>query len=110
MNPTEYIDVSKLPSMSLSAKKDFPEIACVYLIIDACHHIHYVGGTANLRKRWMSHHKYSPASLLDQPRLAYLEISPHLVWETEAFLIRTLQPQLNLKTPSESDLVNAALL
>lgn len=106
MNFLEYIDVDKLPSMVLSAKRDFPEIACVYLVYDAVLMIHYVGGTTNLRNRWTNHQKYDACSQLKNPRLAYMNVSPYLVWEAETFLIRYLQPQLNIKIPLESKLIN----
>ena len=96
--------------MALSMKDKFPEIACVYLVYDAEFTIHYVGGTTNLRNRWTNHQKYDACSKLKNPRLAYLNVSPHLVWEAEAFLIRTLQPQFNIKIPSESDLINSSTI
>jgi excinuclease UvrABC nuclease subunit len=101
-----YLDVSKLPSMPLSKKKHFPAIACVYLVVDEQDVVHYVGRTINLLNRWTNHHKYSQVLKLQQPRVVYLVASLYLVPDVEAFLIRTLQPSLNIKVPGASDLIN----
>jgi excinuclease UvrABC nuclease subunit len=106
MDFLEYIDVEKLPSIAMSAKHEFPEVACVYLVFDIEHTIHYVGGTTNLRNRWINHQKYEVCCQLQIPRIAYMKVSPQMVWELEAFLIRYLRPQFNILIPDESSLIN----
>lgn len=106
----QYLDVSKLPSMPLSQKRQFPAIACVYLVVDTQNVVYYVGRTINLLNRWTNHQKYKQAKKLNQPRITYLEVSVYLIPDVEAFLIRTLKPQFNIQIPSESALVNAEVL
>lgn len=106
----EYLDVSKLPSISLLERNRFPEIPCVYFVIDGDNTIYYVGGTTHLLNRWANHQKYSQSMKLKQPRVAYLKLSPYLIWDAEAFLIRRFKPPFNISIPNESELVNAKTL
>jgi hypothetical protein len=69
-----------------------------------------VGGTKNLLNRWQDHHKLYAFANLVNPKVCYLNVSPYLAWDVEAFLIRYLQPKFNIQIPPESDLINAQTL
>jgi hypothetical protein len=51
----DAVDPARLPSMPLSERKQFPEIACVYFVLDADGGLQHIGRTGRLRRRWLSH-------------------------------------------------------
>ena len=106
----QYVDVPSLPSMLLNERVSFPAIPCVYLVCDINNDIYYVGGTKNLQARWQDHHKLYAFVNLVEPKVCYLTVSPYLVWDVEAFLIRHLRPKFNIRIPEQSDLINRRTL
>lgn len=64
----EAVDPAALPSMPLSERKRFPEVACVYFVYDTDGVLQYIGRTGRLRRRWLSHHREEWAD-----RVAWLE-------------------------------------
>jgi excinuclease UvrABC nuclease subunit len=100
-----FLNIKKLPCLFLEYKKDFPEVACVYLICDDKDKIYYIGGTKNLKNRWRDHHKYNLFIKLNSPRLVYLNVSDFLIWDVEAYLINLIDPEFNRVKPTETGLI-----
>ncbi len=93
----ESIDISILPSLFLSDRKQLPKVACIYFAIDAMGQIQYIGKSVNLRQRWCgSHHRIEQLKSMENIRIAWLEVSdPLLLPKIENALISQFSPPLN---------------
>jgi excinuclease UvrABC nuclease subunit len=101
----QNIDPLALPSLSLVERRNLPNCPAVYFVLNSSSEILYIGGTANLAQRWLTHHRCNQLTNMgdDGIRIAWLECSePALLPEIEAALIKHFQPSLN-RTPVPGD-------
>jgi len=100
----QNIDPLALPSLSLQERRNLPQCAAVYFVLNGSSKILYIGGTLNLVQRWLTHHRCNQLTNMgDGIRIAWLECSePALLPEIEAALIKHFQPSLN-RTPVPGD-------
>lgn len=92
INP-ETLDLSTLPSLPLSDRKQLPAIPCIYFAISSGT-VQYIGMSKNLRNRWVNHHRLSRLSL--NSNIAWLKVSDiSLMPEIENALIHWFKPPLN---------------
>ncbi len=74
INP-ELLDITYLPSLTLTDRRPLPSCAAVYLVIDGDVVI-YIGQSTNLILRWRRHHKLNQINSRGTDiRLAWLECS-----------------------------------
>ncbi|WP_375511776.1 GIY-YIG nuclease family protein [uncultured Nostoc sp.] len=91
----ESIDLLALPSVQLSDKRSLPHCPAIYFVLDS-EEIVYIGQTNSLLLRWQAHHKLKECKALENPRIAWIEISDTtLVLDIEAALIEWFKPSLN---------------
>jgi hypothetical protein len=83
----ESINLSKLPAVSLAERKQLPQTAGIYFVINSLETVQYIGRSTNLRKRWLQHH--CQGYLANGGRIAYLEVS-------EATLLPKIDTNKNL--------------
>lgn len=99
VNP-ESLDLSALPSMPLSDRKQLPNVSCIYFAMSSGV-VQYIGRSVNLQRRWSHHHQTK--RLEQEANIAWLEISnPALLPQIEAALIRWFEPPLNREFASQS--------
>lgn len=98
---SKSLDVSTLPSLSLSQKRELPEVPAIYFCISETEEILYIGRTKNLSNRWIAHHRYSELKGIKKVKLAWLEVSDlALLPQIESALIEYFKPPFNgLKVP-----------
>ncbi|WP_250124936.1 GIY-YIG nuclease family protein [Chroococcidiopsis sp. CCMEE 29] len=109
------LDLSKLPSVSLSQKNSLPECSAIYFAVDSKNRVLYVGKATNLLARWKNHHRQEQLSRINRRnkiKIAWLSCSNQLdvLTNTEAYFINFYQPLLNrtlvpLKTITPSEIV-----
>lgn len=93
------VNVSSLPRASLSDRRTFPELSCVYLAVDKFNAVQYVGLASNLRTRWASHHRLQQLQNMGDIKIAWLQVPDvELLEEIEKVLINHFNPVLNRKT------------
>lgn len=93
INP-ETLDLSSLPSLPLSDRKQLPAISCIYFAMSSGT-VQYIGRSKNLRNRWMFHHRQS--QLDSNSSIVWLEVgNPALLPDIEADLIQWFKPPLNV--------------
>jgi len=92
INP-ESLDLSTLPSMPLSDRRQFPSVSCIYFAMSSGD-VQYIGRSVNLQQRWIQHHR---RQYLDaNSNIAWLEISNiGLLSQIETALIEWFKPPLN---------------
>lgn len=108
----ETIDLHSLPSLPLKKRSKLPHISGIYFVIDAPGTIQYIGRSADLKYRWLSHHRYLELKAMKGIRVAWMEINDsRLLPEIELILIRYFCPPLNnrglLKVVPEQKIVEA---
>ncbi|HEY9874498.1 MAG TPA: GIY-YIG nuclease family protein [Candidatus Obscuribacterales bacterium] len=90
------LDLSTLPSLSLSKKGELPRVPAIYFCISESDEILYIGRTINLASRWQQHHRYSQLQTMGQVKLAWLQVSsPAYLPDMEKALIMRYKPRLN---------------
>ncbi len=90
----ESIDLLALPSVQLSDKRSLPHCPAIYFVLDG-EEIVYIGQTNSLLLRWQAHHKLKECKALENPRIAWIEISDTtLVLDIEAALIEWFKPMM----------------
>ncbi len=99
------IDPLELPSLPLDKKADLPDCPAIYFAISGSGEILYVGRTAALCRRWISHHRFKQLNDLGNVKLAWLQCEePSILKTLEARLICALKPKLNEQLPSSKTL------
>lgn len=89
----ETLDLSSLPSLPLSDRKQLPAIPCIYFAMSSGT-VQYIGMSKNLQQRWSNHHQL--CKLSESTNIVWLEISnPSLLPEIENALIQWFKPPLN---------------
>lgn len=92
INP-ETLDLSTLPSLLLSDRKQLPSVSCIYFAMSSGN-VQYIGRSVNLQQRWIDHHQVK--HLNKETNIAWLEISDSvLLPEIESALIQWFKPPLN---------------
>lgn len=93
----ESIDIASLPSLVLAERKQLPNCAACYLVLEG-ETVVYVGRSANLRLRWRNYHQKLRhlKNRGTKIKIAWLECSePSLLPAIEKALIGYFQPELN---------------
>lgn len=100
MNALEIssMDLFDLPSLPLRLADSFPEIRCIYFVLDAFGNAMYIGKAAiNLNKRMKGHHKKKLFWSIPFVRVAYVEISASAnIEKIERELIEAMKPSYNV--------------
>lgn len=111
INP-KTIDLSSLPSLPIEQRKNLPVAAGIYFAIDSLGSVQYIGRSANIKQRWLNHHRSSELQEVDRVKLAWIEVSDcSMLPEIESALIEWFKPILNarrlpsLSSPSRGILV-----
>ena len=94
VNP-ETLDLKSLPSVALESRSKLPEQSAIYFAIDSLGNIQYIGQTANLKQRWIGHHRFKQLKSLDGVRIAYMFLDSDLLPSVEKALIDWFKPALN---------------
>ncbi len=94
------LDLSKLPSVSLSQKNSLPECSAIYFAVDSKNRVLYVGKATNLLARWKNHHRQEQLSRINRRnkiKIAWLSCSSQLdiLTNIETYFINFYQPLLN---------------
>ncbi len=102
------LEIDKLPCIPLSNKRAFPDCQSIYFAIDSKWQIQYIGSTLNLRKRWMSHERYTALKAIGGIKIFYLllEVDVEDLRGMERVLIALHKPLLNKLKPRKEDFVN----
>lgn len=90
------VKLSALPSLPLADRRQLPNCAAVYLVLEG-ENVIYVGQSTSLILRWQGHDKLKQLkSRGAEIRLAWLECNdPTLLRSIEAALIQWFKPELN---------------
>ncbi|BAZ18785.1 XRE family transcriptional regulator (plasmid) [Calothrix sp. NIES-4071] len=91
-NPSN-LDVRSLPSVKLQDRALLPDLCGVYFAFNT--EIQYIGKTYNLRKRWISHHRYCQLERLDGISISYLTVPSIVLSYIEDVAIAYFKPLLN---------------
>jgi excinuclease UvrABC nuclease subunit len=92
INP-ETLDLSTLPSLPLSDRKQLPTVSCIYFAMSNGV-VQYIGKSTNLKDRWRRHQRTQELSI--DSCIAWIEVSnPELLTEIEKALISWFNPPLN---------------
>jgi hypothetical protein len=91
-NPSN-LDIRSLPSVKLQERALLPEESGVYFAFNT--EIQYIGKTYNLRKRWISHHRYCQLERLDDVSISYLTVPSIVLSYIEDVAIAYFKPLLN---------------
>lgn len=98
----ETIDLLTLPSLPISQTRQLPSIPAVYLVLsNTDSKVLYVGKSANIKKRWQTHHLlvYLKLAMTETVKIAWLEIDKTKSLNlTEKRLIGYFKPELNIKS------------
>jgi predicted GIY-YIG superfamily endonuclease len=95
------IALSELPNISLVDKRHLPSCQCVYLVCQD-DQVLYIGQSLNLVNRWKQHHHYATLKVMEDVKIAWIEISDRsLLREIESALIEWFKPTLN-KNPLDN--------
>ena len=93
----ETINIASLPFLPLANRRDLPNSAACYLVIEG-EKIIYVGQAKSLLLRWQGHHRLKDFKKRKDVKIAWLIISDEsLLREIETALIQWFQPELNAK-------------
>ena len=77
-------------------RSHLPNTSAIYFAIDSLGNIQYIGKAADLRQKWMQHHRYKQLLSINGVRIAWLQIdTPELLASVEAALIHWFDPPLN---------------
>ena len=90
------INPFKLPSLPLEMRSQLPKVAGIYFVFNRRKQVQYIGRSANIRQRWINHHKHS--DLRDVGiTIAWLKLdsTPQIRAEIETALINLYKPPLN---------------
>ncbi len=92
----ESINLAALPSLTLANRKQLPNIATCYLVLDG-ETVVYVGRSNNLVLRWLGHHKLKQLKSREtEVKIAWIECSDvSLLPSIERALIQYFKPELN---------------
>ncbi|WP_228015664.1 GIY-YIG nuclease family protein [Synechocystis salina] len=92
INPTE------LSALPIEERDELPEQPGIYFVLNRDDTIEYIGMSANLQKRWYSHHRQSDFDLIEDGKIAFITSLPkHYLQEIESVLIKSFVPKLNIK-------------
>lgn len=91
-NPSN-LDIRSLPSVRLKERALLPDACGVYFAFNT--EIQYIGKTYNLRKRWISHHRYCQLERLDDVFISYLTVPSIVLSYIEDVAIAYFKPLLN---------------
>lgn len=91
-NP-KNLDVRALPSVKLQERALLPDVCGVYFAFNT--EIQYIGKSYNLRKRWVSHHRYCQLERLPDVAISYLTVPSILLSYVEDVAIDYFKPLLN---------------
>jgi excinuclease UvrABC nuclease subunit len=95
INPSS-LDLATLPSLLLSERAKLPETPGVCFAINSLGQIQYIGRSINIRNRWLSHHRKPDLKIIDNIRIAWIEIEElTLLGKIEQELIDYFVPRLN---------------
>ena len=93
-------DITTLPSLCLSRRRELPRTSAIYFAIDSLGQVQYIGQSTNLRHRWASHHRQFQLQAIDSVRIAWLQCDDVLLLpEIEKILITWFEPPLNKMIP-----------
>jgi hypothetical protein len=93
-------DITTLPSLCLSRRRELPRISAIYFAIDSLGQVQYIGQSTNLRHRWVSHHRQFQLQAIDSVRIAWLQCDDVLLLTgIEKTLITWFEPPLNRMIP-----------
>lgn len=93
----EFIDIAKLPSLSLTDRKRLPSVAACYLVLQK-ETVIYIGRTKNILNRWRGHQLLSKIKSLPDIRIAWVQVSDvSILPGVEAALIAYFTPQFNVE-------------
>ncbi len=95
INP-ETLNIDSLPWMPLEEKSAFPKQSAIYFAIDSLGDIQYIGRSANVKMRWVNHHRFDDLQSIGNIRIAYLFMEADLLPSVEAALIEWFNPPLNI--------------
>lgn len=92
----EFIDIAKLPSLRFIDRRQLPNIAACYLVLEG-NNVIYMGQSGSLVVRWLNHNKIKQSKDRgSELKIAWLECSaPGLLKTIEDALIDDFQPELN---------------
>lgn len=96
MNGIEEINPLSLPSLPLADKKQLPNCAAIYFVLENSEVI-YIGQASSLVLRWLNHHKFKALKARgSEIKIAWLECSEQaLLPSIEFALIKWFKPELN---------------
>ncbi len=100
------LDPFQLPFVSLAERKQLPDCAAIYFVLDGNDRILYVGKAKNLAARWKNHHRIHKLEEIDKNfsvRLAWQAWNKEDLDEAEKSSIKRFQPLLNnteVETPA----------
>lgn len=86
------IQLGELPFIPFQARQTLPECSAVYFMLTADGEVEYIGGTVNLNKRFIRHHRRTQFELL---RIAWIATSKAELRAIEKAAIQLFQPRLN---------------
>lgn len=93
MTDPSSIDVFSLPSVPLAERSQLPSESGVYLLLDECGEIQYIGASVNLKRRIGGHSV--PRKHDSIATVAYLLVQADKLNRFEIGLINKYQPRLN---------------
>jgi Helix-turn-helix domain len=92
LNPTS-INISELPFLPFSQRKQLPKVSAIYFVLEG-EKVIYIGKANKLYNRWLGHHR--AGQLSDCHHLAWLEVRDRkLLPEIERALISYFHPLMN---------------
>lgn len=88
-------DISRWESCRLEDRKtELPRTSGIYAITEKGK-IFYIGRSGDLNKRWRSHHRYSQAERLKDPRIAWIILDKNKINRAEKVCIEQYRPAWN---------------
>lgn len=98
----ESINPFACPSLPLEQRSQLPTTPAVYFALSD-NEVLYIGHSANLRRRWVTHHKCAALAVMGGVRIAWLVSAPEYSDAIAAALIQWLEPCLNQVQPCNND-------
>jgi len=96
MTNVDTINPKTLPSLPLEDRRQLPNCAAIYFVLDSDDVALYIGQSIALSRRWMAHHRAKQLQGLEGIRIAWLEVSDTaLLDDIEQACIDHFAPSLN---------------
>lgn len=88
--------IQELPFVQLVERLKLPSICGIYFLLSSNGEVLYIVQSLDIRRRWMSHHRFKEFAQIDEAKIAWLEYPyEKRLLKLEAAFIKKLNPTLH---------------